>query len=121
MGVLGCVSCIVGSVITVIHAPEESTPTSVQEIWNLATEPAFLIYIAATLSLVAALGISQIAYPQTWVFVTVAVLCVITQLNYLNKETSAAPGAATWYNQDPIKAIEEDAHLITVHNSDYFD
>ncbi|KAD4982066.1 hypothetical protein R6Q59_001664 [Mikania micrantha] len=228
MGVLGCVSCIVGSVIVVIHAPEESTPTSVEEIWNLAIEPAFLIYIAATLSLVAALvmhfeprygqsniliylgicslmgsltvvsikaigiaikltleGISQIAYPQTWVFVTVAVLCVITQLNYLNKaldtfntaivspiyyvmftsltiiasvimfkdwkdqsfsdiaseicgfitvlsgtivlhstreqEPSATPGTVTWYDQDHIKAMEEDEHLITVHNSDYFD
>ncbi|KAI3745192.1 hypothetical protein L1987_58298 [Smallanthus sonchifolius] len=228
MGVLGCVSCIVGSVIVVIHAPEESTPTSVQEIWNLAIEPAFLIYIAATLSLVAALvmhfeprygqsniliylgicslmgsltvvsikaigiaikltleGISQIEYPQTWVFVTVAVVCVVTQLNYLNKaldtfntaivspiyyvmftsltiiasvimfkdwkdqsisdiasemcgfitvlsgtivlhstreqEPSATPGTVTWYDQDPIKAVEEDEHLITVHNSDYFD
>lgn len=30
-------------------------------------------------------GISQLAYPQTWIFVTVAVVCVITQLNYLNK------------------------------------
>ncbi|CAH1429057.1 unnamed protein product [Lactuca virosa] len=30
-------------------------------------------------------GINQISYPQTWVFVTVAVLCVITQLSYLNK------------------------------------
>ncbi|KAK9051931.1 hypothetical protein SSX86_028559 [Deinandra increscens subsp. villosa] len=229
MGVLGCVSCIVGSVIVVIHAPEESTPTSVEEIWNLAIEPAFLIYVAATLSLVVALvmhfeprygqsniliylgicslmgsltvvsikaigiaikltleGISQIAYPQTWVFVTVAVLCVITQLNYLNKaldtfntalvspiyyvmftsltiiasvimfkdwkdqsvsdiaseicgfitvlsgtivlhstreqEPSATPGAVTWYDQDHIKAVEEeDEHLITVHNTDYFD
>ncbi|XP_076903313.1 putative magnesium transporter NIPA6 [Bidens hawaiensis] len=55
MGILGCVSCIVGSVVVVIHAPEETTPSSVEEIWNLAIEPAFLIYIAATLSLVAAL------------------------------------------------------------------
>ncbi|KAJ4826108.1 hypothetical protein Tsubulata_010959 [Turnera subulata] len=30
-------------------------------------------------------GISQITYPQTWFFLTVAVICVITQLNYLNK------------------------------------
>ncbi|PWA43061.1 hypothetical protein CTI12_AA196690 [Artemisia annua] len=228
MGVVGCISCIVGSVIVVIHAPEESTPSSVEEIWNLAIEPAFLIYVAATLSLVAALvmhfeprygqsniliylgicslmgsltvvsikaigiaikltleGVSQIAYPQTWVFVTVAVLCVITQLNYLNKaldtfntalvspiyyvmftsltiiasvimfkdwkdqsvsdiaseicgfitvlsgtivlhstreqEPAAAPGTVTWYDQDPIKSVEEDEHLITVHNTDYFD
>ncbi|KAF9616630.1 hypothetical protein IFM89_030828 [Coptis chinensis] len=32
-------------------------------------------------------GISQLAYPQTWVFVAVVVLLVITQLNYLNKQS----------------------------------
>eukprot|EP00268_Persea_americana_P062530 TRINITY_DN8022_c0_g1_i6.p1 TRINITY_DN8022_c0_g1~~TRINITY_DN8022_c0_g1_i6.p1 ORF type:complete len:280 (+),score=32.78 TRINITY_DN8022_c0_g1_i6:132-971(+) len=128
MGVLGCVSCIVGSVVIVIHAPQERTPSSVEEIWNLATQPAFLFYAAATISVVLALilhfeprygqtnilvylgicslmgsltvvsvkaigiaikltieGISQVAYPQTWIFVTAAVVCVITQLNYLNK------------------------------------
>ncbi|XP_071700739.1 probable magnesium transporter NIPA6 isoform X1 [Rutidosis leptorrhynchoides] len=228
MGVLGCVSCIVGSIIVVIHAPAESTPTSVEEIWNLAIEPAFLVYVAVTLSLVAALvmhfeprygqsniliylgicslmgsltvasikaigiaikltleGVNQIAYPQTWVFVTAAVLCVITQLNYLNKaldtfntaivspiyyvmftsltiiasvimfkdwehqsasdiaseicgfiivisgtivlhstreqEPVAVPGTVTWYDQDPIKTVEDNEHLITVHNTDYFD
>ncbi|XWS55059.1 hypothetical protein CRYUN_Cryun10bG0142600 [Craigia yunnanensis] len=128
MGIVGCVSCIVGSVVIVIHAPQEHTPSSVQEIWTLAKQPAFLIYVAATLSIVLALvlhfeprygqtnilvylgicslmgsltvvsikaigiaikltldGISQIAYPQTWFFLTVAAICVITQLNYLNK------------------------------------
>ncbi|GKV20981.1 hypothetical protein SLEP1_g31020 [Rubroshorea leprosula] len=128
MGIVGCVSCIVGSVIIVIHAPQEHTPNSVQEIWTLATQPAFLIYVAAALSIVLALvlhfephygqtnilvylgicslmgsltvvsikaigiaikltleGISQLAYPQTWFFFTVAAICVITQLNYLNK------------------------------------
>lgn len=30
-------------------------------------------------------GISQIGYPQTWVFLVVALICVIAQLNYLNK------------------------------------
>ncbi|CAM8899306.1 unnamed protein product [Rhodiola kirilowii] len=128
LGVLGCVSCIVGSVVIVIHAPEEHIPKSVQEIWSLATQPAFLIYVAATVSVVLVLvlyfearygqtsvlvylgicslmgaltvmsvkaigiaikltleGISQLAYPQTWFFFTVAVVCVVTQLNYLNK------------------------------------
>ncbi|XP_022989055.1 probable magnesium transporter NIPA6 isoform X1 [Cucurbita maxima] len=128
MGVVGCLSCIVGSVIIVIHAPQERTPDSVEEIWNLATQPAFLVYLAATASLVLVLmlyfepryghvnilvylgicslmgsltvmsikaigiairltleGVSQVAYPQTWLFVTVAVVCVVTQLNYLNK------------------------------------
>ncbi|XP_038693311.1 probable magnesium transporter NIPA6 isoform X2 [Tripterygium wilfordii] len=128
MGIVGCVSCIVGSVVIVIHAPQEHTPNSVQEIWTLATQPAFLIYVAAAMSIVLAIilhfearygqtniliylavcsfmgsltvvsikaigiaikltleGISQITYPQTWFFVTVAAICVITQLNYLNK------------------------------------
>ncbi|KAK8658473.1 hypothetical protein V6N13_036679 [Hibiscus sabdariffa] len=128
MGVVGCVTCIAGSVVIVIHAPQEQTPSSVREIWTLATQPAFLIYVAATLSIVLALvlhfeprygqtnilvylgicslmgsltvvsikaigiaikltldGINQIAYPQTWFFLTVAAICVITQLNYLNK------------------------------------
>ncbi|KAF6154832.1 hypothetical protein GIB67_033861 [Kingdonia uniflora] len=128
MDVVGCVSCIVGSVVIVIHAPQEPTPSSVQEVWTLATEPAFLFYAATALSIVLALmlhfeprygqtnilvylgicslmgsltvvsikaigiavkltfeGISQLAYPQTWFFVTIAILFVITQLNYLNK------------------------------------
>ncbi|KAF8012530.1 hypothetical protein BT93_I0633 [Corymbia citriodora subsp. variegata] len=128
MGIVGCVCCIVGSVVIVIHAPQEQTPSSVQEIWDLATQSAFLIYVGATISMVFALvlyfeprygqtnilvylgicslmgsltvvsikaigiaikltleGISQIAYPETWFFVTVAAVCVVTQLNYLNK------------------------------------
>lgn len=39
MGILGCLSCIVGSVVIVIHAPQEHTPASVQEVWTLATQP----------------------------------------------------------------------------------
>ncbi|KAL6963743.1 hypothetical protein U1Q18_034748 [Sarracenia purpurea var. burkii] len=227
MGVLGCVSCIVGSVVIVIHAPQERTLNSVQEIWTLATQPAFLIYVAAGLSIVLALilhfesrygqtnilvylgicsvmgsltvisikaigiaikltleGISQIAYPQTWFFLSVGVICVVMQLNYLNKaldtfnaaivspiyyvmfttltivasiimfkdwsgqsassiaseicgfitilsgtiilhstreqEQATASGTITWYAGDPLKSID-DAHFITLHNSDYFE
>lgn len=39
MGILGCVLCIVGSTVIVLHAPEEHTPASVEEIWELATQP----------------------------------------------------------------------------------
>ncbi|KAH6768610.1 magnesium transporter [Perilla frutescens var. frutescens] len=128
MGILGCVSCIVGSVVIVIHAPQEHTPSSVQEVWDLASQPAFLIYVVASVSAVILLivyfeplygqrnilvylgicsimgaitvmsikaigiaikltleGINQFGYTQTWFFLSVAVFCVITQLNYLNK------------------------------------
>jgi hypothetical protein len=39
MGVLGCVLCIVGSTVIILHAPEEQTPSSVAQIWHLATQP----------------------------------------------------------------------------------
>ncbi|CAA7020674.1 unnamed protein product [Microthlaspi erraticum] len=55
MGVWGCVCCIVGCVMIVIHAPQEQTPNSVQAIWKLAMQPAFLIYVAASMSIVLAL------------------------------------------------------------------
>ncbi|GAB4838485.1 hypothetical protein Ancab_028029 [Ancistrocladus abbreviatus] len=128
LGALGCVCCIVGSIVIVLHAPLEQSPSSVLQIWALATQPAFLIYVAAALSIVIALichfeprygqsnvlvylgicsligsltvvsikavgiaikltveGINQFTYPQTWFFLTVAAVCVVTQLNYLNK------------------------------------
>lgn len=103
LGVVGCVSCIVGSVVIVIHAPQEHTPNSIEEIWTLATQPgsvplfkifffwlnnilflsnncltfffsilrtAFLIYVAATLSLVLALILHfEPRYGQTNVLV----------------------------------------------------
>lgn len=39
MGMLGCLLCIVGSTIIVLHAPEEMSVTSVEEIWELAIQP----------------------------------------------------------------------------------
>ena len=33
-------------------------------------------------------GSSQVAHFQTWVFAMVAITCIITQLNYLNKVSS---------------------------------
>ncbi|ONK73190.1 uncharacterized protein A4U43_C04F28210 [Asparagus officinalis] len=50
MGVLGCILCIVGSTVIVLHAPEERTPESVEQIWKLATQPAFLFYASAAIA-----------------------------------------------------------------------
>ncbi|KAI4385387.1 hypothetical protein MLD38_003421 [Melastoma candidum] len=52
LGVLGCVMCIAGSVIIVVHAPRERAIDSVQEIWGMATQPAFLLYVGSVLVLV---------------------------------------------------------------------
>lgn len=61
-GMLGCVLCIVGSATIALHAPQEREINSVMEVWELATEPAFLLY--ATL-VVAAVFIIIVRYiPQ---------------------------------------------------------
>lgn len=43
-GVVGCILCLVGSTAIVLHAPHERKIESVKEIWNLATEPGFIVY-----------------------------------------------------------------------------
>lgn len=43
LGMLGCLMCIAGSVIIVIHAPQEHPITSVHEIWSMATQPGKLL------------------------------------------------------------------------------
>ncbi|XP_057420759.1 probable magnesium transporter NIPA7 [Lotus japonicus] len=127
MGMLGCLLCIVGSTMIVLHAPQEKSLSSVLEIWQLAVQPAFLMYTASAMAVtfflilycaprygqtnifvyigicsiigsltvmsVKAIGIAikltldganQFFYIPTWIFTTVAISCIITQLNYLN-------------------------------------
>ncbi|KAL6504920.1 hypothetical protein OROHE_023678 [Orobanche hederae] len=128
LGILGCILCVVGSTIIVLHAPGEHSISSVEEIWELAIQPAFLLYTASVVAVVLVLvlyceprygqtnimvylgvcsvigsltvmsikaigiaikltleGYSQVAHFKSWVFGMVAVTCIITQLNYLNK------------------------------------
>ncbi|XP_061342839.1 probable magnesium transporter NIPA6 isoform X2 [Gastrolobium bilobum] len=128
LGILGCVMCIAGSLVIVIHAPKEQPIKSVLEIWTMATQPAFLAYVGSVIVLVfilvfhfaprcghtnvlvftgicslmgslsvmsvKALGTSlkltfegknQLIYPETWFFMLVVAICVVMQMNYLNK------------------------------------
>lgn len=55
LGFLGCVLCVVGSVIIVIHAPQEHAITSVQEIWEMATQMGFILYVGSVLVMVSIL------------------------------------------------------------------
>lgn len=57
----------------------------------------FIIYLFQVMS-VKAIGIAlkltlsgtnQLVYPQTWAFTLIVLLCVISQMNYLNKVTTA--------------------------------
>ncbi|KAK7300223.1 hypothetical protein RJT34_11063 [Clitoria ternatea] len=128
LGILGCIMCIAGSIIIVIHAPKEQPIESVLEIWNMATQPAFLAYVGSVIALVFILvfhfaprcghtnvliftgicslmgslsvmsvkavgtslkltfeGKNQLIYPETWFFMLVVAICVVLQMNYLNK------------------------------------
>lgn len=49
MGMLGCLLCVVGSTMIVLHAPLEESLNSVQEIWVLATQPGMLLIIFVSL------------------------------------------------------------------------
>lgn len=54
-GVLGCILCMVGSTTIVLHAPHERIIHSVKEVWQLATEPGFIVYTCAVVIMVSVL------------------------------------------------------------------
>ncbi|KAJ8431443.1 hypothetical protein Cgig2_014936 [Carnegiea gigantea] len=147
-GVLGCVLCVVGSIVIVLHAPQERQIESVKEVWDLATEPGFLLYAVLVLVLVFVLvvhfvplygqthvmvyigicsllgslsvmgakalgialkltfsGVNQLIYPQTWVFALCVISCILTQMNYLNKD---------WDGQTGIQIVTEMCGFVTI-------
>ncbi|KAM9846880.1 magnesium transporter NIPA4 isoform 2-T2 [Aulostomus maculatus] len=55
VGKLGCLLCVLGSILLVIHAPQEQEVTSLQEMTNMLLNPGFLAYMAAVLLLCALL------------------------------------------------------------------
>ncbi|XP_030551376.1 probable magnesium transporter NIPA6 isoform X2 [Rhodamnia argentea] len=79
MGMLGCLLCIVGSTIIVLHAPEEMSVTSVEEIWELATQPASVVAVALVLILYCAPR-----YGQTNILVYVGICSTIGSLTVMS-------------------------------------
>ncbi|XP_022600435.1 magnesium transporter NIPA2-like [Seriola dumerili] len=55
VGKLGCLLCVLGSILLVLHAPEEQEVTSLQDMTNKLLEPGFLVYVSAVLVLCAVL------------------------------------------------------------------
>lgn len=46
-GSVGCILCVLGSILIILFAPEERIIQSVEEIWMMATAPAFASYATA--------------------------------------------------------------------------
>ncbi|KAJ1405011.1 Magnesium transporter NIPA [Sesbania bispinosa] len=85
MGMLGCVLCIVGSTVIVLHAPEEMSLTSVQQIWELATQPAFLLYTASAIAVTLFLVLyCAPRYGQTNILVYTGICSVIGSLTVMS-------------------------------------
>ncbi|XP_059280343.1 probable magnesium transporter NIPA6 isoform X1 [Lycium ferocissimum] len=85
LGVLGCVLCIVGSVVIVLHAPGEHELNSVDEIWALATQPAFLLYTASAVAIALVLVLyCEPRYGQTNIMVYIGVCSIIGSLTVMS-------------------------------------
>ncbi|KAF9608511.1 hypothetical protein IFM89_009877 [Coptis chinensis] len=84
-GVLGCVLCVVGSTTIVLHAPQEQMIESVAEVWDLATEPGFLLYAALVIVAVFILIVRVIPhYGQTHIMVYVGVCSLVGSLSVMS-------------------------------------
>ncbi|XP_047267812.1 probable magnesium transporter NIPA6 isoform X5 [Capsicum annuum] len=85
LGVLGCVLCIVGSVVIVLHAPGEHDLNSVDEIWALATQPAFLLYTTSAVAITLVLVLyCEPRYGQTNIMVYIGVCSIIGSLTVMS-------------------------------------
>ncbi|EOX94063.1 Non-imprinted in Prader-Willi/Angelman syndrome region protein isoform 2 [Theobroma cacao] len=85
MGMLGCLLCIVGSTVIVLHAPEERSINSVEEIWELATQPAFLLYTASAVAIALVLILyCAPRYGQTNIMVYIGICSVIGSLTVMS-------------------------------------
>uniref|UniRef100_A0A5B7BUX3 Probable magnesium transporter n=1 Tax=Davidia involucrata TaxID=16924 RepID=A0A5B7BUX3_DAVIN len=84
-GILGCVLCVVGSITIVLHAPQEREIESVKEVWDLATEPAFLLYAGLVMAAVFVIIIHFIPkYGQTHIIAYVGVCSLVGSLSVMS-------------------------------------
>ncbi|XP_073270179.1 probable magnesium transporter NIPA4 [Primulina huaijiensis] len=84
-GILGCVLCVVGSTTIVLHAPREREIESVKEVWDLATEPAFLFYASLVMAIVLVLVFHYIPeYGQTHIMFYIGVCSLVGSLSVMS-------------------------------------
>ncbi|XP_050239024.1 probable magnesium transporter NIPA2 isoform X1 [Quercus robur] len=84
-GVLGCVLCVVGSTTIVLHAPQERNIHSVKEVWQLATEPGFIVYACIVVILAAVLMFRYVPrYGQTHMVVYIGICSLMGSLTVMS-------------------------------------
>mmetsp|Transcript_13826 Transcript_13826/g.32985 ORF Transcript_13826/g.32985 Transcript_13826/m.32985 type:complete len:441 (-) Transcript_13826:294-1616(-) len=91
-GMAGCFFCILGSMVLVSASPQEQMLTSVEEIWAMATQPAFIAYVTCALLIVAVLvcwGAPIYGESQVLVYV-----CICSLMGSLSVVSCKALGVA---------------------------
>ncbi|GAV79933.1 Mg_trans_NIPA domain-containing protein [Cephalotus follicularis] len=84
-GILGCILCVVGSTTIVLHAPQEREIESVREVWDLATEPAFLLYATLVIAAVFILIVHLVPQcGQTHVMVYIGICSLVGSLSVMS-------------------------------------
>ncbi|EPS60902.1 hypothetical protein M569_13899, partial [Genlisea aurea] len=85
LGILGCILCVVGSIVIVLHAPGDHNISSVEEIWKLAIQPAFLSYAAVVVIIVLVLiFFCDARYGQTNIAVYTGICSIIGSLTVMS-------------------------------------
>ncbi|KAL3894378.1 MAG: hypothetical protein SGPRY_013826, partial [Prymnesium sp.] len=91
-GMAGCFFCIIGSMVLVSYSPTEQMLTSVEEIWGMATQPAFIAYVAvALLAVVVLICWGAPTYGESQVLVYV---CICSLMGSLSVVSCKALGVA---------------------------
>lgn len=84
LGFLGCIMCLVGSVTIVLNAPRDHTISSVQEIWELAIQTDFLVYVMlVSLSVVVLIIFFVPHYGRTHVMVCTSICSLVGSLTVM--------------------------------------
>ena len=83
-GILGCLMCVLGSVVLVSFAPEEGELHSMEEIWALATQPQFLTYCAVVVALSVLISFRCGRYGETNVLVYISICSLMGSLSVVS-------------------------------------
>lgn len=85
LGILGCMMCIMGSVTMVLHAPKDRDIGSMKEVWQLATQSDFLMYMASVFVLVLVLAVFiEPHYGRTHVTVCIGICSLVGSLSVMS-------------------------------------
>ncbi|KAH6583892.1 hypothetical protein BASA61_007802 [Batrachochytrium salamandrivorans] len=79
-GIIGCALCVLGSLVVILHSPEEDAIETVDDVFRHLSDQGFAVAVKLTFA-----GDNQLLHISTWVFGLTVLLCAMTQINYFNK------------------------------------